>query len=433
VHESLLVIIFFIAFFVFLLTGVPIVFSLGVSGTLALLLSGQKLTILFRGVFSPFESFTLLAIFLFTFMGVIFQKTRMASLLTDALMPIVGRFRGGLALVMIYGSAFFGALTGSANATCVTFAKLMGPEMIKRGYPKPWTCAVIASAAPLGQLIPPSLTCIILGVATSTSIATLFMVDLSIGILTLLFMTILILIISRKRKYGDMTEESARKETIERIVKVLPLISVPLVVFGGIYGGIFTATEAGAIGSLMSIVLAMVYKKLTLRFFYESLIDSAVTTSIVILLIAVSYIVSYFMSFTGITQWFANFLLVLSEEGGYIGLLFLVVVLLIMGCFIDLVVACIILAPTAIVALTPLGFNPYHICALFLIGNLIGIITPPVGVALFSVSFVLNEKIEKISREIVPFIIMYIILTIIIIFFPDSILWLPRVFGLSLT
>jgi C4-dicarboxylate transporter DctM subunit len=431
VQGVLLVIIFFIAFFVFLLMGVPITFSLGASGTLSLLLSGQQLTLLVRSMFSPFESFTLLAIYLFTFMGVIFQKTGMASLLTDALMPIVGRFRGGLALVTTYGSAFFGALTGSANATCATFAKLMGPEMVKRGYPRPWTTAVIASASPLGQLIPPSLTCIVLGVATGTSIAALFTVDLAIGILTLIFMTTLILIIARKRNYGSTTEKFTRKEAIERITKALPLAGVPLIVLGGMYGGVFTPTEAGAIGSLVSLILAVVYRKLTPRSFYETVIDSAATTGMVLLLIAASYVVSYVMSFTGITQWFINFLTGLSGKSGYIGLLFLVVILLIMGCFIDLIVLCIILAPTAVAALAPLGINPYHINALFLIGNLIGIITPPVGVALFTSSFVLNEKIEKVSKELVPFILMYIIITIIIVLFPDSVLWLPRVLGFN--
>lgn len=428
---GLLVVIFFAAFFIFLFLGVPITFSLGASGTLTLLLSGKQLTLLTKSIFSPFESFTLLAIFLFTLMGVIFEKTGLASLLTEALMPIVGRFRGGLALVTTYGSALFGALTGSANATCATFSKLMGPEMVKKGYPKPWTAAVIASASPLGQLIPPSITCIVLGVVTGTSIGALFMVDLSIGILTLLFMTILILIMAAKRDFGGDTKKYTQKEIIQQLVKALPLAGVPLLVIGGMYGGMFTPTEAGAIGSLISLILALAYRKLTARSFYEIIIDSAATTGMVLLLIAASYIVSYVMSFTGITKWFISFLTGLSGKGVYIGLFFLVGILLVMGCFIDLIVLCIVLAPTAVAALAPLGVNPYEINAIFLIGNLIGIITPPVGVALFTSSYVLNEKIEKVSKEIVPFIIMYIIITIIICLFPNSVLWLPRLLGLN--
>lgn len=424
--------VFFVLFFVFLLLGVPITFSLGLGGLVALVLSGARMTLLIKSMFSPFESFTLLAIFLFTMMGVIYQRSGMASLLCDALVPVIGRVKGGLALVMVYASALFGALTGSANATCATFSKLIGPEMVRTGYPRDWTAAVIASASPLGSLIPPSITCIVLGVTTGTSIGTLFMVDFAIGLLTIVALNIVIIYVAYKHNYGGDSRRYTLGEICSAIAKMLPLISVPVIVIGGMYGGIFTATEAGAIGSLASILLAVCYGKMTLRDFYETIIDSAGTTAMVLLLIAASYIVSYVMSFSGINQAFVRLLVTISEYHPIMGLLFLFAILLILGCFIDLIVVCIVLAPTAITTLAPFGINPYHLCALFLIGNLVAIITPPVGVALFTASSILNEKIERVSIKILPFVVMYIIITLILIFIPDASLWLPKMLGMSL-
>lgn len=143
---GVLALIFFVSFFVMLFWGTPITYALGGAGTLAMLAAGMKMSLVIKSVLSGFSSFTLLAIFLFTLMGVIYQKTGLASLLVDALKPSVGKRRGGLALIAVYASAIFGALTGSANATCATFSKLLGPEMVDNGYPDDWTAATIAPA-----------------------------------------------------------------------------------------------------------------------------------------------------------------------------------------------------------------------------------------------------------------------------------------------
>lgn len=431
-NSGLLALIFLIVFFALLFLGVPITFSLGAGGVVALALSGLKMSLAIKSVFSGFESFTLLAIFLFTLMGVIYQKTGMATLLIDALKPGIGKRRGGLALVATYSSAIFGALTGSANATCATFAKMLGPEMVENGYPADWTAATIAAASPLGQLIPPSVTCIVLGVATGTSIGTLFIVDLSIGLIALVFLTITILWMAVKQNFGGSNTVYTKKDKIQAILRMLPLVSVPVVVIGGMYTGIFTATEGGAIGSAFSLILAMAYKRLTPKMLYDIIIDSGKTTATVLLLCSTSYVISYVMSMSGITQYFVDFLTSICSSSATLGMLFLLLILLIMGCFIDLIVLCIILAPTAVMALAPFGINAYHVCAVFLIGNLIGIITPPVGVSLFISSSSIGVKMEKISKQIIPYVIMYIILTVLIIFVPDLVLALPRFLGMNI-
>jgi len=429
---GMLALIFFLTFFMMLFLGTPITYALGGAGTLTLLASGLKMSLVIKSVLSIFGSFTMLAIFLFTLMGVIYQKTGLAGLLVDALKPSIGKMKGGLALIAVYASAIFGALTGSANATCATFSKMLGPEMVENGYPADWTAATIAACAPLGQLIPPSVTCIVLGVSAGLSIGTLFIVDLSIGIITVLFLTATIVYLSLKHGFGGSDKVYTPAEKRAAFLRFVPLVSVPVVVIGGMYGGIFTATEAGAIGAAFSFILALCYHRLNWRLVGEIFTDASKTAANVLLLCASSYVISYVMSMSGMTKFFVALLESICGIHPTLGMLFLLLVLLILGCFIDLIVVCIILAPTAITALAPFGINPYSVAAIFLIGNLIGIITPPVGVALFISSNSLKVKMEAISQKVIPYIIVYVVMTVLLIVFPELSLILPRMMGMDL-
>lgn len=428
---AMLALIFFVAFFIMLFLGTPITYSLGGAGAITMLASGLKMSLVIKSVLSVFGSFTMLAIFLFTLMGVIYQKTGLASLLVDALKPSVGKMKGGLALIAVYASAIFGALTGSANATCATFSKMLGPEMVDNGYPADWTAATIAACAPLGQLIPPSVTCIVLGVSAGLSIGSLFIVDLSIGIITVLFLTVTIIYLSRKNGFGGSDKVFTAVEKRDAFLRFLPLVSVPVIVIGGMYGGIFTATEAGAVGAAFSFLLAMAYHRLNLKLVRDIFTDAGKTAANVLLLCASSYVISYVMSMSGMTKFFVKVLSGICNVNPTLGMLFLLLVLLILGCFIDLIVVCIILAPTAITALAPFGISPYSVAAIFLIGNLIGIITPPVGVALFISSSSLKVKMEAISKRVVPYILVYVIMTVLLIIFPSASLILPRLMGMD--
>lgn len=427
---AMLALIFFVAFFIMLFLGTPITYSLGGAGAITMLASGLKMSLVIKSVLSVFGSFTMLAIFLFTLMGVIYQKTGLASLLVDALKPSVGKMKGGLALIAVYASAIFGALTGSANATCATFSKMLGPEMVDNGYPADWTAATIAACAPLGQLIPPSVTCIVLGVSAGLSIGSLFIVDLSIGIITVLFLTVTIIYLSRKNGFGGSDKVFTAAEKRDAFLRFLPLVSVPVIVIGGMYGGIFTATEAGAIGAAFSFLLAMAYHRLNLTLVRDIFTDAGKTAANV-LLCASSYVISYVMSMSGMTKFFVEVLSGICNVNPTLGMLFLLLVLLILGCFIDLIVVCIILAPTAITALAPFGISPYSVAAIFLIGNLIGIITPPVGVALFISSSSLKVKMEAISKRVIPYILVYVVMTVLLIVFPSASLILPRLMGMD--
>jgi len=433
VDPGLVMGLFFIFFFLFVFLGIPITFALGLSGLLALILGGAKLTLAFKAIFMPYASFTMLAIYLFTFMGVMFQKTGLAALLVDALEPLVGRVKGGLAIVTTLASAFFGTLTGSANATAATFSKLIGPEMVKRGYPKPFAVSVIAASAPLGSFIPPSITGIVLAVATNTSVIALFLIGAAIGILVIIGLTITILAIAYRGKggsFGSLEVKYTRREVFVRVMKAAPLLLAPLIVLGGIYFGVFSVTEGGAAGCVAALLLSLAYRRLNLRLLRDVLLESATTTGMVMLLVGASYLMSYTMSLTGLNTVFINALRSMTITSPYLALLTLVAILLAMGCFIDVIVLCIALAPLTVIALAPLGINPYHINALYLIGNLVGNVTPPVGTVLFISLQALDEKMENVVKTLLPFLITYIIIYLIVTFFPETALWLPRALNL---
>jgi C4-dicarboxylate transporter DctM subunit len=434
VDPGVVITLFFVLFFIFTFLGIPITFSLGLSGLIAFLLGGAKLSLAFKAVFMPYASFTMLAIYLFMFMGIVFQKTRLASLLIDALEPLVGRVRGGLAIVNVLASALFGTLTGSANATAATFSRLMGPEMVRKGYPKPFVVSVIAASAPLGSFIPPSITGIVLSVATNTSVLTNFMAGAAIGFIVITVLILTILVIAHRSKghsFGSLEVRYSRREVVMRLIRAVPLITVPLVVLGGIYFGVFSVTEGGAAGCLAALLLALAYRRLTIKSLYEVLLESAAGTGMVMLLVGVSYLMSYTMSLTGLNSAFINTLrYIASISSPYIALLVLVAILLALGCFIDVIVLCIAMAPFAVLALVPLGVNVYHINALFLAGNLIGNVTPPVGTVLFIALQSLNEKMENVVKVLTPFIVAYIIVYLMITFIPELVLWFPRLLGL---
>jgi len=424
--------IFLVAFFICLAFSIPVTFSLGACGMLILFISSAPPSILIKSMMSPFESYTLYALFLFTMMGCVFAKTGIARLLIDALKPIIRRVKGGLAVLAVLSSAGFSTLTGSANATCATISKLLGPIMMEEDYPGDFAAATIAAASPLGQLIPPSTTCIVLGASMGISVGTMFMVDLSIGLIVTVLLSLLVYIISARRHFGVNVEKSGLREILKSSLKALPLLSAPIVVLGGLYSGIFTATEAGAVGAAHSLLLAICYRRLTLKLFFEVIADTAATTAMVMMVISASYIVSATMSLTGITTAFVKFLVSMSSTSVYPGLTFLVIMLLITGMFIDLTSLCIVLAPAAALALVPLGVNVYHLASIFLVTDLIGIITPPVGIALFTASQVMGRKVLDVTREVIPYIGLYCIVTFALIFIPDMTLWVPKLLGMNL-
>ncbi|MEM3849222.1 MAG: TRAP transporter large permease subunit, partial [Zestosphaera sp.] len=219
---------FFIAFILMALAGIPIFASLGLSGIAVILLAGKDITIAIKSFMMPFQSFPMLGVFLFTLMGTVFERTQLTKYIIDAVEPAVGRVKGGLAISVAVSSAFFGLLTGSVAATAAAFSRLTGPEMERRGYPKSFAGSVICASAPLGAFIPPSIPGIIIAVATGTSVITMFMIGAGLGIILLAGLSILIFAISYRNNYGGVVRRYTWSEFGVNVLKTMPILVVPL-------------------------------------------------------------------------------------------------------------------------------------------------------------------------------------------------------------
>jgi len=374
---------------------------------------------------------TSMGVYLFVLMGTVFEKAGLTEVIVDALEPLVGRVKGGLAVVTVLGCAFFELLTGAVAAT-TAFSRIMGPEMEKRGYPRECVAAILAASAPLGAFIPPSIPAIIIATSTGTSVLTMFMVGGAIGIIVMVALIILALATSYIKGYGGVEKRFTVREVFIRVIKALPLLAVPLLVLAGIYLGVFSVTEAGALGALGAFMVAACYRRLTVRKIIDILLESGRSTAVVMLMISTSYILNYTWSLTGINNSMLQFFVNISKTySPYVSLTVLAIILAILGMFFDVIVLAVAWGATIMSAFTPYGISPYHIGALFLFGVLLGTAMPPVGAAVFVVSDSLKVKIEEIFKGIIPFVLLYIVLYIILIFIPETSLWLPRLLGLT--
>ena len=422
---------FIVILVLLILLGVPVTFSIGLASVLFMLIYGIHPTTIIRGIMYPMQSFPLLGVFLFVFMGVVFEKTRLTEVLVEALQPLVGRFRGGLGIVVAMGCALYGLLTGAVAATAAAFSKILGPEMVKRGYPRGYTSALISSSAALGAFIPPSIPAIIIATSIGGSVLTMFMVGAALGVLIMVGLIIINLAISYRNWYGGIERTYTRREITMNVLRALPLLGVPLGVLGGIYLGVFSVTEAGAFGAVLSLVVAAAYRRLGLRLIPQLFIDSAKTTAVVMLMIASSYVLNYTWSLSGINNSLLNFFMeVAGSVGPYVALSILAILLFVLGMFFDVIVLAIAWGSVIVSAFVPFGINLYHIGGLFLLGVLIGTTTPPVGAAVFVVSDALEIKVEEIIKSMKPFYLFYLLFYILAVFVPSVTLWLPRLLGL---
>lgn len=422
----LIAVLFLLILIVLIIIGLPISLSILLTSMLFIIAYGRDLSIVISAFEIPLESFPLLGVFLYTLMGAVFELSGLTYIIVEAIQPLVGRLKGGLAIVTAIGCALFGLLTGAVAATAAAFSRLMGPEMERRNYPRSFTAAVLTASAPLGAFIPPSIPAIIIATATGLSTFTMFMVGASMGIIILLGLVALIVLISYKNGYGGVEKVYTRKEVVSNIARALPIMSVPLLVLFSIYFGVFSVTEAGALGALLAFIIAFAYKAMNPRLALKTIVEAGKTTAIVVFMIGSSYVLSHTWSLLGINYQMTNFFSsVAKSHGPLISLTILAVILAVLGMFFDVIVLSIAWGPIAVAALEPMGLNPYHICALFLMGVLLGTATPPVGAAVFVVSDSLKIRIEEIFKGIRLFVLLYLALYLLFIYVPQVTLWLP--------
>ena len=421
------------SFFVMLLAGVPISAGIGIASVITAIMSGMDPAIFAltaaQRCFSGVDSFSLLALPFFSLGGNIMNKGGIAKRLVRLARLLVGWMPGYLAATNVLANMFFGAVSGSSVAATSAMGSIMSPLEKDEGYDPNYSAAVNICSAPTGILIPPSGPLILYSItAGGVSVAALFMGGYLTGILLGLSVAVLAIYLAVKKGYksSQVKEEAS---TLKILVDAVPSLLAVIIVMGGILGGIFTATEAGVVMCLYCGALAVLYREMNFKTFYDLLADTMKSSATILFLIAASSIMSYVMSYSGIPAAISNALMSISSNR-YVILLIMNVFLLVMGMFLDLTPAVLIFTPIFLPIARSVGMSDVHF-GLMLITNLgIGSVTPPVGSCLFVGCGVGHVKIEGVTKYIVPIFAAMVVALFLITYIPAISLLVPYLCGL---
>ncbi|AUI52696.1 TRAP transporter large permease [Arthrobacter crystallopoietes] len=417
---------------VLIILSVPIAVAIGVStvtAIIAVLGFDRAVLTTSQQVFAGINSFTLLAIPFFILAGVLMNNGGIASRLIDAAKVLVGRAPGSLAQTNIVANALFGSVSGAAVAAAAAVGTVMGPRQAKEGYDRSFAAAVNVASAPSGMLIPPSNTFIVYSLVSSTSIAALFVAGYGPGLLWALACMTVVYFYARKRPELKSTEKVSFAVAIQTLLKAVPSLLMIVIVIGGILAGIFTPTESAAIAVVYCLALGFIYKTIRVKDLPGILLDATKTTAIVMLLVGVSTAMSWLMSFARIPDLISDSILGLTENPTII-LILMMIILLIVGTFMDPTPAILIFTPIFLPIVMEFGIHPVHFGTMIVFNLCVGTITPPVGNVLFVGARVAGLRIEPVIQRLVPFFISLIIGLFVVVFVPQLSMWLPTVLGL---
>lgn len=409
---------------VLLVLNVPLVVALGLPTMLAMFYNGYGLDTFVQQSYVATSSFPLLAIPFFMFAGKIMEEGGLSGRIVRFANSLVGWLPGGLNHVLIVASAFFGALSGSAPATTAAIGSIMIPEMRRRGYSTVSAAGLQAVAGTLGTIVPPSIPMIVYGVATGTSIGDLFIAGVGPGIL---LAGMLMMMSTFKAATGkvDVRQPFSLQEVGKSFTISIAALLVPIIVLGGIYAGIFTPTEAGAVAVFYAAFAAtVIYRGLNRRRINSIFVGSIVNTILVMAIVAFSGAFSWILTIEGIAKASSEFLLSYAESK-VVFLLIINVLFLIVGTFMETIPAILIFAPLITPAAAAFQIDPVHLGTIVVVNISLGMATPPVGVNLFVAASVSKEDVFEIIRGALPYLATMIAGLLIITFWPPLSLTLP--------
>ena len=429
--EFLGVFVLSISFLLFIGLGTPIAWSIVISSFLSLFVSLPSIitaTTIAQRMATALDSFALLAIPFFILAGQLMSNGGIAYRLIRFAKTLVGSLPGGLALINIISAMLMGAIAGSAMASASAMGSILGPEMKKEGYDKEYGAAVNITSSTIGLIIPPSNVLIVYSLASGgVSIAALFLAGYIPGILTGLFLMVVAFFWAKKKGYPT-SNKSNIKDVVSSFIDALPSLLLLLIVIGGIVMGLFTATEASAIAVLYALVLGIIYNEIKINELSSIILSSTKTSSIVLLLVTCSICMSWVMSFENIPQALSLFILNISGNK-LIVLMMINLILLFVGIFMDITPAVLIFTPIFLPIIKSIGIDPIQFGIMMVLNLCIGLCTPPVGSVLFVGIGVVKTSIEKVIKPLLPLFIAMILSLMLITFFPQITLWLPRQFG----
>ena len=411
---------------VLLALSVPIAVTLGLSAAAALQTTGTPLVMLAQSVYESLDSFGLMAIPFFVLAGSLMQSGGIAQRLIDLANALVGWIKGGLGAVVVLTSMFFATMSGSSSATTAAIGSVLIPAMEKKGYPRSLAGAIAASSGELGVIIPPSIPMIVYALSANVSVADLFLAGILPGIFIGLSLIATVYVLARVKGFdvvGHTTLSQWTGNLLHALKRAWLAVLMPVVILGGIYSGLFTATEASVVAVIYGLLIGVfVYKELRWSDLLGLLGRSAVTSSIILLIVGFAAIFAYMLTVNQIPHIVGEFVSGISKNP-LVFLLAVNVLLFVTGMFMETLAAIIILAPILAPAAIQYGIDPVHFGTIMVVNLAIGMVTPPVGVNLFVVCQVAKLRLEQLVRPLLIFLGVLIVDVLVISYVPALTTW----------
>ena len=428
-----MLVLFLPVFLFFLMVGLPVFFGLLFAPGILLWLNGQErdITLLYRNLYNGMDSFPLMAIPFFMLAGELMNRGGITLRLVEFSQALMGHFRGGLAHVNILSSMLFAGLSGSAVADTSALGSMLIPAMEKQGYTRRFAAAITAASSVIGPIIPPSGIMIIYAYVMGESFAALFLAGIVPGILVGTGLMVLVKLMADRYDFPVASRRHTWGERGQASLKAFFPLLTPVIILGGILSGVFTPTEAAAVAVAYALIIGLFVLR-TLKFseLGDVLSKAGITSAVVLLLVGAAMSFKTVVSLSHAPELLAEFILTLTENP--LLLLFLINLLLFaVGMFLDAGPAIIILGPILGPVFTSLGVDSVHFAIIMCVNLTVGLATPPMGLVLFVAASVSNEKVETISRAILPFLAVEIFVIMLITFIPEISMTIPRLTGFA--
>ncbi len=420
----------FVLFGFLLLWNTPIAVGLGMASLITIYLIDAPIAVFPTTMYAATAKFALLAIPFFILAGVVMEAAGVSSRLIKFANVCVGHITGGLAIVGVITCCFFAAISGSGPATVAALGAILIPAMVDAGYDKGFSSALMANAGAIGIIIPPSIAFVVYGVIAEVSIGKLFMAGVVPGLLVGAALCVVSYIYSKKRGYGGNGKRASGTEIWAAFKDAAWGLMTPVIILGGIYGGIFTPTEAAGVAAVYGLFVGFfVYKELNMVKLKKLLIDSSVGSAVVMLIVSSASLFAWLITTEGAAQAASAAMMEFSKERWVI-LLIINIIVLIAGCFLDAISIFYILLPIFLPIMKMLNVDPILFGVILTVNVAIGQITPPVGVNLYVACNIADLSLTEISKSIMPFLIASLAALVLITFIPAISLWLPGLLGM---
>ena len=421
----------FILFAILLVMGMPVAFAIGISGAVFFLQNPQlPFTMTIQLAISQTQNFPLLAIPLFIFAANLLNETGITLRLIRLAGVLAGHRRGGLAQVNVVLSTLMGGVSGSAIADAAMQARILGTEMIRKGFAKGYTTSITTITACIAPIIPPSIGLILYGTIGEVSIGRLFAAGIVPGLMMMVFLMTAVSMTSKKKKYLPEREHPSLKEVVIAFIDSIWALLFPFALIGGIRFGLFTPTEAGAFAGVYALAVGVLfYRELTWQRLKRALELTVIDIGSIMFIIAMSGIFGYGLAYERVGDTFSRFMLGITNNPQVL-LALIIAAVFIAGMFIESTVIILLFTAILLPLVTEVGVDPVHFGIVFMLVVVLGLVTPPVGISMYTVCSILDCPVEDYLKESMPFILAIVLADIILILFPEIVLFIPNlIFG----